>query len=559
VQTIIELLQQHASNNPDGLCVHLFSKRKKQAALNWSQLLGAAQRAAAFFKANGIGHRDAVALMGGHDLDFYGVWLGAVWVGAVPCVLPDPSVRVDRGIYWSRLEMMLGFAGVKFLALGSSITELGSTWTKQIPHSWYQQITASGEPIPEPYPAAADDPLLLQHSAGTTGTPKSVLLTHGMVERQVDALMSRSGRGSDEIIASWLPLYHDLGMICSFLTPLYAGVPVIWLSTFEWVANPSLLLDAIQEHRATRAMFPNFTFGFLASVPETESFDLSSLRTIYSGGEPVTESAVRAFLKRYSSSNFSTDMFHVGYGMAESVAVVTQTGPECPPKFTYIDKEEWSQRHHAVRVDPSKGECVAHVSCGLPLKGCRVRIVDERGKPLPLRQAGRVLVKTPFLFSGYFGRDDLNQNLFDEEGFYDSGDLGYTDEDGHVYITGRLKDLVIIGGRNVYPHDVEDVVNTVRGVYPGRAVCFGIPLARMGTEGLVVLFESEEQEDAWQELRELVRQTVTSSYDVDVFDVRCVPRTALRKSTAGKLARAGNRTWYLEGRFGEPPKAALGG
>jgi len=549
----IELLHEHARRDPHGTCVRLFSKRKKEGALTWAEVRDGAGRAASFFKAKGVERGDVVALMGGHDLDFYLVWLGAVWYGAVPCVLPEPSVRVDRAIYWSRLEMMLQFAGVKLLAVGSGVGEVGSSWTNQIPHFTYADVAAGEGPVPEPLRAAAEDPLLLQHSAGTTGQPKSILLTHGMIEHQFANMFRRTGDHDGHVFASWLPLYHDLGMIGSFLGPLHRGCPVIWLSPFEWVSSPTLLLEAITKYRVTDAMFPNFTFAFLANAEHgpNDKFDLSSMKTVYSGGEPVSEGAVQAFLDRYEPLGFPKSAFHVGYGMAESVAIIVASGPECHPKFVSVDKERWLQEHHAVPSDPAKVECVTHVSCGRPLTNIEIRVVDEEGRPVAARCAGRVLVKTPYLFSGYYRRDDLNHDLFDAEGFYDSGDLGYVDEDGHVYVTGRKKDLVIVGGRNVYPQDVEDVANKVPGVHPGRVVCFGVTVGKLGTEGIVVLFESDEPEGAWAGLTDGVRRAITHALDVSVYDTRCVTRMTLRKSTAGKLARGGNRTWYLEGRFGD--------
>ena len=171
-------------------------------------------------------------------------------------------------------------------------------------------------------------------------------------------------------------------------------------------------------------------------------------------------------------------------------------------------------------------------------------------RSLPAGSAGRVLIRSPFLFSGYFRRDDLNASLFDREGFYDTGDLGYVDEQGHVYITGRMKDLVIIGGKNVYPQDVEQVVNEVPGVHAGRVVSFGVSMRGLGTEGLVVLVESDEPGETWSEIGERIRRAVPGRLDIDVVDARVVERGKLRKSTSGKLARGGNREWYLAGIFG---------
>jgi acyl-CoA synthetase (AMP-forming)/AMP-acid ligase II len=183
--------------------------------------------------------------------------------------------------------------------------------------------------------------------------------------------------------------------------------------------------------------------------------------------------------------------------------------------------------------------------------------VDETGKSLPPDCAGVVHIRSPFMFSGYFRREELGGSLFDPDGFYDTGDLGYLDSEGHVYITGRQKDLIVVGGRNIYPQDVEQLAGEVAGVYPGRIVCFGVTIRDMGTQGLVILVESQEPEPAWEEIARQVRLIVPTRLDLDVFDVRVQPHGVLRKSTSGKLARQGNREWYLTGRFGDLSDAVL--
>ena len=175
-----------------------------------------------------------------------------------------------------------------------------------------------------------------------------------------------------------------------------------------------------------------------------------------------------------------------------------------------------------VSVDETAADAVVHVSNGRAVADCEVRIVDDSGRELPARHAGQILVRSPFLFSGYFRRDDLNAGLFDADGFFNTGDLGYVDEDGHVYVTGRMKDLIIIGGKNVYPQDVEQVVNQVPGVHPGRVVSFGVPMRDLGTEGLVVLVESDEPETAWEDLAQEIRNAVPRRLDIDVADARVV-------------------------------------
>ncbi|MEO5727781.1 MAG: AMP-binding protein, partial [Byssovorax sp.] len=236
---------------------------------------------------------------------------------------------------------------------------------------------------------------------------------------------------------------------------------------------------------------------------------------------------------------------------------IAHSGAEHPARFFRVSKRVWAEDHRAEpAADPSE-ETVVHLSCGPPLDGCAIRIVDADGRPLPPRHAGRMLLRSTYLFTGYYRRDDLDGDLFDAEGFLDTGDVGYLDEDGHVYVTGRIKELVKVGGRTVYPQDVEDVLNTLPGIHPGRAVCFGVTLAARGTEGLVILAESDLPEAEWPALVSRVRVAVVKAADVDVLDTRIVARNSLRKSTAGKLARDGNRAWYLEAKFGAPAPAAV--
>jgi NAD(P)-dependent dehydrogenase (short-subunit alcohol dehydrogenase family) len=329
---------------------------------------------------------------------------------------------------------------------------------------------------------------------------------------------------------------------------------MVWLSPFEWVTEPGMLLEAITKHRATVTWLPNFAFAFLAqSVSDPpESFDLSSIRTVLSGGEPATEASMEAFYERYVRSGFKREALQVGYGMAETVCGVTFSCHARPPRFYRISKRRWTKEHVAVPPEEAD-ESIVHVSSGFALDGCLLRVVDAEKKPLPPRHAGRILVKSTYMFSGYYRRDDLNQNLFDAEGFFDTGDVGYLDEDGQLYVTGRIKDLIKIGGRAVYPQDVEEVLNAIPGVHPGRAVCFGVPVAAHGTEGLVILVESDLPEAEWNAQVARIRAAVVETADVDVFDIKVITRNLLRKSTAGKLARDGNRTWYLDGRFGPLP------
>ncbi len=551
-QNIVGRVLQHAEEGPERIAVRTFSRRSKPQTRSFAEVAAAAGRAAAFYHEHGLKRGDVVVLVGTHHIDFYAAWLGCVWLGAVPTVLAEPSVRVAKEVYWSRLSDLLERIGAWGLAMDPKVkVEQGLL---HVPRTFrYDDIAAATGPIPAQAEVAPHDTLLLQHSSGTTGLHKGVMLSHDAVWRHTVSYNREVRLDHQDRIATWLPLYHDMGFIACFVMPLLLGVEVVWLSPFEWVANPALLLDAIQEHRATAAWLPNFAFPFMAQRTKAAPghYDLSSLRVLVNCSEPVSHDAMQAFADRFAEDHFDPAALQACYAMAENVFAVTTTSPNCLPRRRSLDRQVWHDEHRSVETPPGLPGAVVHVSNGRPVDGCEVRVVGEDGSELPSEAAGQILIRSPFLFSGYFRRDDLNDSLFDADGFYNTGDLGYQDADGHLYVTGRMKDLVIIGGKNIYPQDIEQVVNEVDGVHPGRVVSFGVPMRGLGTEGLVILVESDEPEPAWAEIGSRISTAVPARLDVDVTDARVVPRGKLRKSTSGKLARAGNRDWYLDGTFGE--------
>jgi acyl-CoA synthetase (AMP-forming)/AMP-acid ligase II len=528
------------------------------ATRTWREVVEGAARVAGFLSERGVQRGDVVVLMGTHHADLHANWLGCVWLGAVPSVLAEPSVRIDREVYWSRLHALLDRIDARALLTDSAIV-VDVTWPGDRPRFTFEEAAGQGTsraPLVEP---RERDLLLLQHSSGTTGLHKGVMLSHGAVMRHSESYCRALDLHGNEIFASWLPLYHDMGLIACFVTPMMAGLPVVWLSPFEWVASPSLLLHAVSQYRATHVWLPNFAFSFLAQRVREPSghFDLSSLAAVINCSEPVTREAMDAFAVRFAPDKLSRASIQACYAMAETVYAVSTSNSAKPPVTRYVDKTAWAEAHVArlALAGTPPERTIVHVSNGVPVEGCEVRIGPVGGGSgrLDACAAGRIWVKSTFLFDGYFRRPDLNADLFDAEGFFDTGDLGYVDEGGHIFVTGRVKDLVIIGGRNIYPHDVEATVNEVPGVHPGRVVVFGVPHRGLATEGLVVLMESALPEEKWPEVIRGVRRRVASQADLDLLDARVVSKGSLRKSTSGKLARGGNREWYLEGRFGPTP------
>lgn len=561
MDTLLGQVLRNAERDPDRLCALAVSARHGEGRRNFGEVAEAAGRAAGFLRGRGVARGDVVVLLGTHDADLYAAWLGAVWLGAVPTILAEPSVRVDRGLYAARLAAQMERIEARAVLVSPRARtdglDLGS-----VPRFTYAQVAAGDGPVPEPIRAGADDPLLLQHSSGTTGMHKGVLLSNGAVMRHAASYGAVLGMGPEDLVATWLPLYHDMGLIACFVSPLIAGAPVVWLSPFEWVASPSLLLRVASEHHATLIWLPNFAFQVLAtrSREPAGTFDLRALRAVINCSEPITSTAMDALGARFAADGLRPEALHTCYAMAENVFAVTTTRPGDPPQILSARRDEWRAERRVVLsgVHPeSPLTTVSFTSSGRVVPECELRIAGDDGHEQPPLVGGRVLIRSPFLLTGYFRRGDLNADLLGADGFFDTGDLGFLGPDGHLFVTGRAKDIVIVGGKNVYPQDVEQAAAEVDGVRAGRVVCFGVDVSGLGTEGLVVLCESELPPERWNDLSRRVCAAVPARLDLDLVDARVVPRGELRKSTSGKLARSGNRAWYLEGRFGAPPPHVL--
>jgi acyl-CoA synthetase (AMP-forming)/AMP-acid ligase II len=523
---------------------------------SFAQVALGASRAAAFLHGQGLRQGNVLALMGTHHIDLYAVWLGCLWLGVIPTILAEPSVRVDKEVYWARLAELFARIDARALAVAPTIRMDHRIAGVPSVHR-YDEIAASAAPVPRVVVPGDDDVMVLQHSSGTTGLNKGVMLSHGAVLRHAESYLKTLEMSSRDVIASWLPLYHDMGLIACLVNPLIVGAPVVWISPFEWVISPGILLQAITQFRCTLAWLPNFAFSLLAQrvQAEPQKYDLSSLRRVINCSEPVRPESMRLFGDHFRSCGLNSAALHACYAMAENVFAISASTSSAPPRERRIDRNTWQNAHVSSVVPTDHPAPLLHISNGPCIEGCEVRIVDESGNQREVGAAGRILVRSSFLFSGYHQRDDLNRGLFDPEGFFDTGDVGYLDLDGHVYVTGRSKDLIIVGGKNIYPQDVEAAVGELEHIRPGRVACFGVPTAESGTEGLVVLAESDAPQGAWPELENCIRRTVAVTLDLDVMDTHIVPQDTLRKSTSGKMARGSNREWYVEGRFGPIPSS----
>ncbi len=374
---------------------------------------------------------------------------------------------------------------------------------------------------------------------------KAWRLSHEAVLNQVASYSEAIALNDQDVIVSWLPLYHDMGLIAGFILPLMQGVPLVMMSPFDWVAHPALLLHAINDYHGTLCWLPNFAYNHCARrirQRDSEGVSLASMRMFINCSEPVRYESHQMFLDRFAANGVTAEMLAVSYAMAENTFAVTQTPIGQAARSDVVDRIELEQNRVAQPVERDHPNAQIRVSCGPAIVNTAVKAIDDAGNTLPERRVGQIVVQSDCMLSEYYKRPDLQPF---QEGWYRTGDMGYL-ADGEVYIVGRLKDLIINAGKNVYPQDIEAIVNTVPGVYPGRAVVFGVADEREGTELIGVVAEVTTDDPLERKhLATQIRNTVAKQSMVTVTYVHLVGERWLIKTSSGKIARAANREKWL--------------
>lgn len=501
-------------------------------------------RYAGALQAAGIQPRDLVIIAHTQNMEsIYAFW-GALRMGAIPSMFPTLTEKLDRDVYMQHMAELIRFSDVRAVLTRDDFKPL----LRPIVDC---EIIASSEIQPDsaytPYQPQPDEIAFLQHSSGTTGLQKGVALSHQAVLNQLAAYSAPLQLYENDVIVSWLPLYHDMGLIAGFLLPLIQGIPLVLMSPFDWVKRPAMLLRAIDEYRGTLCWLPNFAYNHMTRrirKRDVEGLRLDSMRAFINCSEPVRDDSHRQFLERYAGQGIREEMLGVSYAMAENTFAVTQTPTGQSPTLDMIDRRSLQEDRRARPLSSSEdAEALVMVSCGPVIPNTRVRVLDESGNALPERHIGELAVQSDCMLTEYYQRSDLNPFV---DGWYRTGDMGYM-AGNEVYVIGRQKDLIINAGKNVYPQDIEAIVNTVPGVHPGRAVVFGVPDEREGTELIAVVAEvntiDEQQRKA---IGSAIRQNITRQTSVTINYVHLVEEKWLLKTSSGKIARAANREKWLQ-------------
>jgi len=528
-------------------------RREEARFLGWAELLERARRVAGGLAAEGIRPGDRVALVFPTGEEFFDACFGALLAGAVPVPL-YPPVRLGRlGEYHPRTGAMLAAAGARMLLtdrrvgslLGESLEHAGA------PVAFRTLDRLPAGPTPEPA-TAPDDLALVQFSSGTTVDPKPVALSHRAILAQVEAL-NRHWRDVPGVSGvSWLPLYHDMGLI-GFIFPAAEHRAELTLVPPElFVARPALWLRTLSRYRAEVSAAPNFAYALCADRirdEEMEGVDLSSWRVALNGAEAVAPSVLRRFVERFARWGFRPEALSPVYGLSEAALAVTFSDLERPFVTARFDREGLAREGVAVERD----EGVELVSVGRPLPRFGLEVRDQAGAALPEGRVGRIWIRGPSLMEGYLGRPEETARVL-VDGWLDSGDLGFL-RGGELFLTGRAKDLLILRGRNVRPEDVEHPVDGVPGVRTGcTAAVSWLPEGADG-ERLVLFVETARTFDGdGKALARACRQRVLEAGAPRPDEVVALPRGALPRTSSGKIRRGEALRRWLDGGLEAPER-----
>ncbi len=558
--TLIDALRWHTERHPDRPHLYLLDDQGCKAQVTYRALWQGAAAVASGLRSRGIGPGDTVAIMLPTSVEYFFGFAGILLAGGIPVPLYPPLRLAQIEDHLRRQTAILRNAGAVLMITVPDAQRVGQLLKTQVESlrdvvSVADLSNGAGE---EPTPTVrAHDTALLQYTSGSTGTPKGVVLTHANLLANIRAMGAAVGASSEDVLVSWLPLYHDMGLIGAWLGSSYYAAPFVVMSPLTFLARPERWLRAITEYRGTISAGPNFAFELCVRKIDDAALtgvDLGSWRLAVNGAEPISPDTMTRFIARFAGYGFRPQTMTPVYGLAESSVGLTFPPRDRAPLIDRVEREAFSTRGLAQPAGEDDPTALRFVACGRPLPGHQLRIVDDRGREVGDREVGRIQFQGPSATSGYYRNPDATKLLFDGE-WRESGDYGYLAE-GDVYITGRAKEIIIRAGRNLYPYELEEAVGAVPGIRKGCVAVFGTTDASTGTERLVVVAETRETgREQLAELRARIQTLAMDLLNTAPDDIVLAPPHAVLKTSSGKIRRSACRELYERGSLGKPGRA----
>lgn len=547
--SLLDPILTHLQQIPDQTALIFWAEDGKIEEISYRQFYDLIQSHAAALQQLGIGRQDGVILVLQHSLALVATFWGALYLGARPAIFPYYSPTSDPLTFRQQIHGLVTQSGARAVV---TFTKFEADLRNLLADSGCQVLGIETIPAGTPQTVApayssGEEIAFLQYTSGTTGAKKGVMLSHRAVLNSIFSMVDYVKLNEKEVIINWLPLYHDYGLIAGTLFPLVTGRPTVLISPFRWVRRPAILFEAIHRYQGTICYTPNFAFNHSVNTirdRDIAGYSLSSIRLMISGAEPVRHESQQNFVNRFQAYGFNPDALVAGYGMAENTLAATITPIGKRNHTDWVDLRQLTETGRVISLPPHSPGTFPIVSCGRPIINTFLRIVDEQGNDLPERQVGDVWLKSQCLFSGYHLRPELTAKQF-QDGWYDTGDVGYM-ADGQLYICDRKQDLIIVGGRNIYPKDLEAIAMSLPEIKEGGVVALGLYNQRLGTEGIILICELTHKaspEEA-KEIEQKLRQQIANLMGIVLQKVHFVNKGWIIKTQNAKLAREANRQKY---------------
>jgi len=557
--TLIDALEWHVGATPERTHIRILNESGSPDELTYGALHSEAAAVAAGLLARYVMPGDTVAIMMPTSRAYFVTFTGVVLAGAVPVPIYPPARPSQLPDHLRRHIGILANARAAMLVTVPEAIPLGHLLRSNVDSLRHvlvpeSLVGASGDALPRP---RSDDLALVQYTSGSTGQPKGVALTHDNLLANIRAMGQATAVSESDTFVSWLPLYHDMGLIGAWLGSLYFAVPLVSMPPQVFLARPSRWLRAIHAHRGTISAGPNFAYELcLTKVrdAELEGLDLSSWRLAFNGAEPVSPATIDRFAERFAPYGLRRDAITPVYGLAESSVGLAFPPLGRGPLIDRIGRDKFVRTGRADPVKPGERDALRFVASGQPLPGHEIRIIDATGNELGDRREGRIEFRGPSATAGYFHNADSTRSLYHDD-WLDTGDLGYM-ADADVYVTGRVKDVIIRAGRNLHPAELEEAVGNLAGVRKGCVAVFAVAGPGGSSERLVVMAETRATGDeATNALRSEIISKTVDLLGVAPDDVVLAPPRTVPKTSSGKIRRAASRDIYEQGRIGTRPRA----
>jgi 1-acyl-sn-glycerol-3-phosphate acyltransferase len=552
--TLTQVLAWHVARHPTRTWLELYGDGPDPTPITYADLDDEAGRVAAGLRQGGLLPGDSVALMLPTGREFFAGFFGALLAGGVPVPIYPPHRPSQLEEHLRRQVKILANARARVLITVPAGLRLRGTLVGHLPRLrevlTVERLAARAPDEAGRVSARPDDVAFLQYTSGSTGDPKGVILTHADLLANIHAMGQAAQVTPRDVFVSWLPLYHDMGLIGASLGSLVYGFQLVLLSPVSFITHPRRWLEALHRHRGTISAAPNFAYGLVATKLTGEDLvglDLSAWRLAFNGAEPVDADTLVAFADRLAPCGFRAEALLPVYGLAEAGLGVTFPPVGRGPRVDTVEREVLLGGGRAVPAGSDGERRLQFVSCGPPLPGYGVRIVDERGREVGEREVGRVQFRGPSATQGYFRNPEATARLRVDGDWLDTGDNGYLAQ-GELHVTGRVKDLIIKAGHNLYPEELEAAVGDLDGIRRGCVAVFGVPDPRTHTDRLVVLAETREVDPLRRAaLSRAVVEVTQRVLGIPPDDVVIAAPHSVRKTSSGKVRRSLCRELYLQG------------